>query len=275
MTTALEYFKKGFECTKMPEFKHLLLVIIAASIIGGILSAIIPVIPIILIGILIGFFTTFYLWEKVLAYQGEKTRKLGEFEVNNIIAYIKLWFIGLIIIFFNWIQRKILFAQIISYLMIIIGALVLSAEGNSIFSAVLLVIGIISASVLLFYNMLRFSLAIPIRLIEMNGTIDSFKRSWEITKGRAWTIFLIELLYSLFTIGVVLIIIAAIAILYFVLFGSGETTPGLGAVIFLILAIFVGGIVLILVNGYLYTFNAFVFANYYISIKEENKATKS
>jgi uncharacterized protein YqgC (DUF456 family) len=89
MTTALKYFKKGFECTKMPEFKHLLFVIVAVSIIGGILSAIIPVIP----TILMGFFTTFYLWEKVLAYQGEKIRKLGEFEVNNIIAYIKLWFI--------------------------------------------------------------------------------------------------------------------------------------------------------------------------------------
>jgi hypothetical protein len=271
MTTALEYFKKGFECTKMPEFKHLLLVIIAVSIIEGILSAIIPIIP----TILMGFFTTFYLWEKVLAYQGEKIKKLGEFEVNNIIAYIKLWFMRLIIIFFNWIQRKILFAQIISYLMIIIGALGLSAEGNSIFSAVLLVIGIISASVLLFYNTLRFSLAIPIRLIEMNGTIESFKRSWEITKGRAWTIFLIELLYSLFKIGVVLIIIAAIVILYFVLFGNGETTPGLGAVIFLILAIFVGGIILILANAYFNIFYAFVFVNYYISIKEENKATKS
>jgi hypothetical protein len=268
MTTALKYFKKGFECTKMPEFKHLLFVIVAVSIIGGILSAIIPVIP----TILMGFFTTFYLWEKVLAYQGEKIRKLGEFEVNNIIAYIKLWFIGLIITYFNWIQRKILFAQILSYLMIIIGAVSLSTEGN--FIVVLLLIGIILASVLIFYNMLRFSLAIPIRLIEMNGTIDSFKRSWELTKERTWTIFLIELLYSLFIIGVILSIIAAIAILYLVLFGSGETTLGLGAVIFLILAIFVGGIILILFNGYLHIFYAFVFVNYYISIKEENKATK-
>jgi len=278
MVGVFESFKKGFDCVRLPNFWQVFIVIAIAIAAGMILSAIIPLIP----QILVGFFSTFYICDKVLNHLGVKTKNWSAINGHNIIEYVKYWIVDIVITMFNWVDKKILIAQIIAYVVAVISLVFLTVVGfspalSSTFGSAafmilvaLAVIAVVVALILLIYNSIRFFVALPVRLSEAEGTVDAFKRSWELTRGRAFNIFCIQILYSI--LALILVIVAALPLILAALGISGAGVS-LGAVLTLIGF----GITLILffiVSIYLTMFGSFVVTNYYLSIKKEMSKKK-
>jgi hypothetical protein len=74
---------------------------------------------------------------------------------------------------------------------------------NLLFAVILVTLGCTGGFILCIVPGIIFSVAwilsIPVVLIEIKGPIGAMKRSWELTKGRRWQIFLILFLVGIFT----------------------------------------------------------------------------
>jgi len=261
MTGAFEYFKKGFESIKMKDFKNLILTLVIVNIVSGILSVFIPIIP----TLVAGFFTSFYVWEIILKNSNIRTRKLGEFEFKNLIPYFKYVIAKSILTLINWIDKKILAIQLILYLLIFMFAFSVNVIGTIIIILIIFLIYL--------YNHLRFYFALPIRLLESDGTIDSFKKSWEMTEGKAGTLFLIYVLYSIFYI--IMLLLVLLPIIVFLTLSNLNIEGMISQLSFIIIAILIMLATLtlfLILASFIPIFEAYIFAKYYIDIKKEEKA---
>jgi membrane-anchored glycerophosphoryl diester phosphodiesterase (GDPDase) len=124
--------------------------------------------------------------------------------------------------------------------------------GNSILGIPLILLDLF----LFFYNKIRFTFALPIRLIKKDDVVESFKESYELTKGKELVLFRMYLFYYLFAILLFTIAILPIAVI--------------GLIIGIDMNLF-AAIAVLFVFSYLVIFNSFMFSSYYIAIKNERQ----
>jgi membrane-anchored glycerophosphoryl diester phosphodiesterase (GDPDase) len=246
---SFEYFKKSFDCIKISNFSNLLFTLIGAIIVTLLLSMFIPLLPL----LIFGFIFTFFLWERILSSLGENTRNLSAFNVSNIVSYIIYDVLGWIINLFNFIDKRILLAQFVFYgLRLYVLFVNPNVLGNSILDILLILLGLF----LFFYNRIRFTFALPIRIIKNDDVVGSFKESYELTKGKELVLFRMYLFYYLFAILLFTIAILPIAVIGLII-GIDMNLLAAIAVLF--------------VFSYLVIFNSFMFSTYYTAIKNERQ----
>lgn len=269
----LETFIKGFACTQMRDFwKIFFLLFILLAFVTALLLALsnssekaLPVILLaILISIIIGYFGTFWLNWKIFINSGITTKDWG-FGLNNFFDYIVFNIMNSIIPLFNWIDKKILYTQIALYVGIILS---LAIAANSYQSSLYIFTIIIAIAIwlLLIYNSLRFSLTLPAKIHGESG-INAFQKSWELTKGKAFEILGINIVNSIFGFSV----FALALLISFILFGT--TILGFSFSYYAPFDYIESApvVVLLLVLTYLLIFNSYVIANYYLSLRKEEK----
>jgi len=260
-------FEKGFDWLKLSKFYTwfaiLLILLLIADFVPfvGFLATIAMV-----------FVIEFMIMPKVLTKYNQKS-PFGEANFANFLAWLKLSVIQGILPLINWRQKKVLRWQ----LGLIGGVILFGILGFAVnpflflFMGLLLVVG----TILSFYNTLRYSQVLPVRLVEKNSTFISFDRSWELTEGKALNVFALELLLGVFSLVVFAVIFVLVL---FVLLGDLVTSvEGLLSTVSDPLAAFaVIGASIILLNIVISVFTAFLSlvylfakANYYIGLKKE------
>jgi len=242
---SFEYFKKGFDCIKMPIFSNLMFILIITVILSFFFSLFIPILPL----LFFGFMFSFFLWDKILASFGENTKGLSNLSITNFISYIVYDIFGWIVSLFNFIDMRVLVVQVLIYIS------TLYVLGNTLdFKSTILPFIIVNLSIAI-YNKIRFSFALPIRLTETDSVMAAFKSSYEKTKGKEVNIFRIYLFYYLFVIFSLIFTILFVVIISYI-----------NQVIGLLTLISVPILVL-----YLFIFNSYVFLNYYLIVKNEKQ----
>jgi len=157
------------------------------------------------------YINNFFLAGKILELGGEKN-EFTEISIENYVKYLKFEFVRLFTVCLNWVDSKILIAQVIllALTLIMLALAIISNIGVlRVVEALMFLLAAAAFGLLYFiltaYCGMRLYIATPVRIIESKSSKDSMKITWGRMEGHTLNAFftLILLISALFAMGVV------------------------------------------------------------------------
>jgi len=154
------------------------------------------------------YINNFFLAGKILELRG-KRNEFTQISIENYVKYLKFEFVRFFTVCLNWMDSRILAAQVILFALTII-MLVLAVTSNIgvlkiaeaiMFLLVAIVFGLFYLMLVVYCGM-RLYVATPVRILESKGSKDSMKITWEKMGGYTLNAFftLILLMLALFAV---------------------------------------------------------------------------
>jgi len=154
------------------------------------------------------YINNFFLVGKILELRGKKN-EFTQISIENYVKYMKFEFVRLFTVCFNWMNSKILIAQVILLALTIIMLALAVISNISMLRIVETIIFLLLAIafcmlyfILVVYCGMRLYVATPIRILESKSSKNSMKITWERMGGHTLNAFftLILLMLALFAV---------------------------------------------------------------------------
>lgn len=280
MTDVIEIAKKGFDWIRDGEFWKLFLLIWAsylaiylAVIVFGVIYAftnsllvIIPAAIVVIPLLLLAFYlSSLHLYSKALEKYGEKT-KYTEISLPGIIDMVVFNIVSNVTYFFNWVDKRILIAQVALTIIgiVFIAAAFVGYSSQNILLAIaaggIALLVLIAYGAVIIYNSLRYVFDTAVRVVEADGARDAMVKAWPKTQGRV-----LEVLGLAIVLGLIgLAFGIAGAVITVPLSVIGELVPAIS-----IVTSFFEQLVSTFINVFIVFVSVFAISNYYLAVRRE------